>query len=856
MWVTSPEDADALPAARSAQASSHGPEGEALVVEVRESLATLTRLLEHEQRLGASVVASIRSAVADAEARLARDELRVFVVGEPGSGKSTLLDALIGERLLGKRNIEVPITLRSAPEHDYRARFAGGALDHFAKRNPDRSAPIRGELAEVEAAIVDANQDQPDILRELSSAGGALEVAEDALEVIVAELEKSQEDAERAARDRLSRDSAHAELRGEAERAERAVPVLVRERPAWWAIWHWLAWMIVLPFVWQRVRQRRALHRELEQSERELSSAHASSDVASKSKHDLELARSEAELPVEHARARLAAVRERVAQHEARTNELVRRRQSLRSELTRLEDDRRGRFATDFRALLDGSPGRRLVELEVDVPARILPRDIAMIDVPGAFSNDAAAEQRFWGLLEEQADACMVVSELDRAVSGKTRGVLQRLRSSVVHAILVLTKLDQAVRTALRQGSRELSETVEQARRIATRRFAREVGRDPDTVLSVAVAAENALEHPETYESFEREASKLLQLLRQERALILGSHCALVVRRCIAAAAEAERRAEQTYLDGIGALEAKRRPEPGDLRLELVRAAEPELDVIAGGAVAVARQAVDDNVLMIRAACESLIFGCVSEKELKALGPRLTEAIHVGFERAGDELSGLVSRHADAALASVEKTAYGRARKRYDLLAEITRSPGSALRIELALEPPRISNEPERRIAGVLGRLARLRLALLAGGAALGLAVGTLVMPGVGSLIGVLLGSLANFAVTLRLRKRRASDAVGELVMDARHSLSLGVLASQSTITACMSVYLDELIGRAMARFGRWIAEPLEAERRAIQTERDKLEDLQRLIALLEEHDRALEALSQVAASASLGLCR
>jgi hypothetical protein len=854
--VTTPDDADALPAARSQQASTHGPEGDALVVEVRASLETLTRLLEHEQRLGSAIVTSIRSAVADAEARLARDELRVVVVGEPGSGKSTLLDALIGERVLGKSKVLVPVTLRSAPQRDYRARFAGGALDHFGKKFPNRGAATRKELDEVENGILEAHRQQPDILRELTAAGGAFEVAEDALAEISQELEKIAEDAERASRERASRDTAHIELRSEAERAELSLPAPFRERPAWWAIWHWALWMLVWPFLRRRMRQRRLLIGAVHESEQELSSAHVASEAATARQRELELARSEAEVPFEHTRARLEVARARADELEARTNELVRRRQRLQNELVRMDGERRDRFTADLGVLLNGSPARRLVELEVDVPTRVLPRDIAMIDAPGAFSNDAAAEQRFWGLLEAEADACLVVSEVDHAVSGKTRGVLQRLRSSVVHAILVLTKLDQAVRTALRQGSRELAETVEQARRIATRRFAREVGRDPDTVLSVAVAAEDALEHPETYESFEREAGKLFQLLRQERALILGSHCAIVVRRCIAAAAETQRQAEQTYVEQIGALEAKRRPEPAELRLELVRSAEPELDQIAGGAVTAAGRAVDDNVLLIRAACESLIFGCANDADLRALGPRLTHAIHTGFERASADLSGLVSKHADQALGGVEKHAYAIARQRYDLLAEITRSPGPPLRIELSLDPPAITDQPDRRIAQALRFVQRLRIALLAGGAALGLVVGTIVMPGIGSVVGALVGALANFGITLGVRKRRCRAAIGDLVTDTRHSLSLGILASRQTITACLSVFLDELIDRALSRFGRWIAEPLEAERLAIQAERNKLEDLQQLIAALEEHDRALETLSQAATRASLGLCR
>jgi hypothetical protein len=282
--VTSSDDTDALTETRGPLASSHGVEGDALVVEVRAALETLTRLLDHGQRLGSAMVESIRKAVTDAEARLARSELRVVVVGEPGSGKSTLLDALIGERVFGKSRVMVPVTLRSGPERDYRARFAGGALDHFAKSLPDRSGPLRQELAHVEAAILEANQNQPDMLRELSAAGGALELAEDALDEITRELETIRAEAEDSGRDRLMLTSEHTALRSEAEQAERALPALFRKRPAWWAIWLWPLWLLVVPFLWGRMRRRRTMNRELERSTRELSSVNEANDAAEKPK--------------------------------------------------------------------------------------------------------------------------------------------------------------------------------------------------------------------------------------------------------------------------------------------------------------------------------------------------------------------------------------------------------------------------------------------------------------------------------------------------------------------------------------------------------------------------------------------
>ena len=86
----------------------------------------------------------------------------------------------------------------------------------------------------------------------------------------------------------------------------------------------------------------------------------------------------------------------------------------------------------------------------------------------------------------------------------------------------------------------------------------------------------------------------------------------------------------------------------------VVAQAQPDDAVHAVHDPAAAEQAIDDNVLMIRAACEGLIFGCANRSELRALGPRLGDAIRIGFERAREELNGVASRHGDQALRDVD----------------------------------------------------------------------------------------------------------------------------------------------------------------------------------------------------------
>ena len=193
--------------------------------------------------------------------------------------------------------------------------------------------------------------------------------------------------------------------------------------------------------------------------------------------------------------------------------------------------------------------GKDVVELDIEYPAKFLPDDIVLIDIAGISAGDPSAQEHASRVLQERADMCMIVSELERGVSGATKTFLEQSRNAVSHAILVLTKMDETLREATKKGQATPWDQVEHARRIGTRRFAREVGRAPETVLSVAVAAEEALrdgahaEHAGRH--FEAGVDKLFTLLRQERALILGIWSAGIVRRCIGDVAEAERRAER-----------------------------------------------------------------------------------------------------------------------------------------------------------------------------------------------------------------------------------------------------------------------------------------------------------------------
>src|SRR5207248_9675811 len=189
-----------------------------------------------------------------------------------------------------------------------------------------------------------------------------------------------------------------------------------------------------------------------------------------------------------------------------------------------------------------------------------------------------------------------------------------QVRDAVPHAILVLTKLDESFEFARKRGTADPNDEVERARKIGTRRFAREVGRDPNAVLSVAVSAEQALREGEPTSDarggFESEIEMAFSVVRQERALMLGARSAGIVRNCLARAVEAETRMEQAYQARIAALEAQRIPGPDMFRAEQMQVTEPAIAEGARDVIQAAKKAVADHAGPIRGECAPLVLAC------------------------------------------------------------------------------------------------------------------------------------------------------------------------------------------------------------------------------------------------------
>lgn len=826
---------------------------DALTSTVRAVQTTLRELCEHERLLGVGALTEVQKTLEEVDQRLSREQLTVVVVGERGSGKSTLLDAIVGDRLLGgaRGQSSIVTLLRRRPVPSFRARLKSGAVDDFSRLVPDTTSARAQAAEQLARSLAEAEQHCRTKRSELRRAMEAQERADRDAERARSGIAGARE-IEGVAGSELSA------LEDDALRLDRAVgdlelyiPSSVRAVTPRWA-----SWLRLLQFVyalfrrtpWRRyqalVRERAELHQRLlvrRDRAREAAEARALAEGG------LEPIGSGAE----RALRRTSEVEHCLRQAEAERNRLRGELEGLRSEFEHHEGERFRQFFAQLQAMSRRSD---VIELTIEYPAKLLPDDVTVVDIPGLVS----ATDPEWRLIREQADGCILVSELDRAVSEAAKQFLRQLREVVPHVLLVLTKMDQAFDDAERRGARHPWDEVELARRIGTRRFARELGREPNSVLSISVAAEAVFsaDESELASRFDAEIEKLFQLLRRERALIIGARAGEALRRCIAGFVEAEANTERSYRERIATLEKQRTPEPDVFKQQLLAEAEPAVQAAALGALAHARVTLESGFSLLQRLWEQETDACAGRKAVVAQAERfdreLPERVTALCREARLELESV----ADRELAKIEQRLFQQVRARYQLLHEVRRTAASAPQLGVAQSeaPPLSAVAPQ--IREHVAQLRKQRLLLGASGALAGAAGGTLAYPWLGSAVGALLGGLLALTRRDEALRRRALHLLLTAVAEQRSECLAALSSESASVTAAVRLSLERSLERALLHSARWIAEPLEAERQAIEAERDKLVQLETLRDRVSLRDRELEDSLKAATLISVGLCR
>ncbi len=841
---------------------SLGAEGDELLEEIDRALRTLRALREHSELLGDEVVTSLRRTVAQVTGRLSRKELCVVVAGEPGSGKSTFLDAILGDPRVGAARgaSKTPTFIRRRATPRFRARLAGGKMEDFARLVPDRQRQMDELLVGEEQSFAKVESRHAAFALKAESAQEAVQRNEQELTQIGKDLHNRREEA------RLLEAKIGVTEKA-ARRSDRALAVVATAVPeklrgSKLGLLGRLQLLFFMLLNWARWKAFAHARRARDKAQDQVAETRLQAEEAARTCVEMEA--TAAQLQAETWKKRSAAnladeVVDEAEQALARAREKLNARQR---EFSRYVEERQALFFSEI-ARLSGPDADKVVELAIDFPADFLPDDVAILDVPGVTAE--SGQEHAWNLVQEEADGCILVSGLRRGISGPTEKFLERLREVVPHVLLVLSKMDAAYDEAVAKGSADPWEEVEKARRAGTQQFAEQIGRSPETVLSIAVAAQPAIKDPdsEMARRFEVEVRKLFKLLRHERAMILGARAASVLRSCISASSEAEQRAEAAYRDRIAQMEADQVPEPEVFHRKAMADADSDVDEGGRRAVLSSTQTIRARFAELRRKCGDTIRASVHQGQFRTVALRTEQGLAHEVTSVQQEALRAISLEANRVVRELEARVFETMKERYRITEEVVSKRGSSAESELTLAPVAMPKTVGVRAA--IARHSRARLALALAGAAILGGVGWLVAsrflhvphgPYIGVAIGGVLGTLLAFAKTRRSLERRSRALVEAALRKEEQRVLRDVETLEAGARSNIHGALNHSVEDAIIRYGRFIAEPYHAGEQALARERESLGRLRDLEAALERHDERLDELVKAAAAASRGLCQ
>jgi hypothetical protein len=785
-------------------------------------------------------------------ARRQRDVLHVAVVGEKKSGKSTFLNAVLGARLLGAaaRECTGTVTTIVRGEPGWRAELVGGGVEAGpGTRGARETAPVANARPAEDGSAPWSDQERRlhEEDRDLAARVTRARAALDATTAAVEAAERARAEVEQdvgSARTQVGHASAALEAAQAGVAASHVDVTLalaaVEPLPWYFARVSWFAVLLLTldGWLWPARRARRADQEAAAETCRKQAEEHAVALERAEAawvKAGRALAGAEVTFPATvtaHADA-LAACADSTAHLAAATA----RHDAHRARWREADRSFRTAFAAEIRALTSmDERGRDVARLALSWPSQRLPPGIVLFDTPGVNTDDAENQRRAW-LAIDDADGCIVVSDLQQAVSQTTLAFVERVRTQVPHLVLVLTKQDRALENAEADG--EGAEAVEEARAVGARRFARQVGQPVDAIFALAVAAEPALKVEESREPWDRspwpgeadpptersapppspfdaELSRLFGFLAEERLTILSARCAAALASGREEVARVQEAATVASRARIAALEAGRIVDPARFRAERLAAAVRAVAEGMEGEKVLARTRLDLRLKPVEEAVEAELHSRRDRAELElwatTLGTRLSPLMDDARNRC-----------ADAMLAGA-----GRLHGRVE--APLIASFEERYRVAIGSVGPALEASAPLEIGMPALARAELDLATIGaglGGAAAGAIVGALLLPGIGALLGGAIGAFASrFAPQPSLTEQHEA-ALQRWFAETRRALSTWSDNHADALRDELQTQLAARIDAELSRYAAWIEGRIAEERAAIEAERGRLEALE-----------------------------
>src|SRR5262249_14285301 len=155
---------------------------------------------------------------------------------------------------------------------------------------------------------------------------------------------------------------------------------------------------------------------------------------------------------------------------------------------------------------------------------------------------------------------------------------------------------------------------------------------------------------------------------------------------------------------------------------------------------------LSDDAGLANVACRQQIDGCKTKDELRAIPAQLATTIADKLAATQRQIQAHLGDQTLRAAREIEEAALQSLRERYQLLHEVTRTTATPIRLEANVSLAVHTADLPAQFEQAVRTFDRTRIGFGVGGAAAGAAAGTLLLPGLGSAAGALVGAFATFA--------------------------------------------------------------------------------------------------------------
>ena len=528
-------------------------------------------------------------------------------------------------------------------------------------------------------------------------------------------------------------------------------------------------------------------------------------------------------------------------------------------ELERIHANRFARFIDEVQDLTDMNKlGNQVVQIDLEFPALRLPHNIVLMDTPGVNTSSQENEQRAWHAIKESADGCLLVSSTSQAISESTKAFIREVKDVVPHILLVLTKVDELLNSSLDDD--DAYEQLEEVRKVGASRFAKEVGRSPKDIFSIAVAARAALAmETDTHglkEKFDHDLSELFDLLSIERAMAVCAYATTATSKAINQVRAYESDARQIYQKKLQALESQRLPAIKDFIQKSMETEEKAIIEI-GKKIATDLQPVIDNAFEKQMdKWKQDINKCESKAEVKELIGKTSYLLQASLKVIDNEIQLSTSKMVIERSVSIENRLSTGLRDKYRIVDSIA---GGHAKDGVRRVNEIANNTDSLNVKNAMSSLVDAhqgaQVAMGAGGAALGAVIGSFIAPGIGTAVGAGIGALLGLFNSLDSIKADCIKKIEETLNGCKTEIIRTSNNSGAKLADIIRSSINRWFTTSVEKFQSHIDHLINEQRREHQKVEGELKHLLTCVKELQGYSGTTDRLAKELAELSLGLC-